>query len=318
MARIGPGGSTPFSFGEVIAGNNPDDLGKLRTYTCKNGIGNCKSSAGNRDVLDFPLLFTMQSVLNGSGGGSMRQLERASVDIIDGDPNDGTVGVQFVQNHDGVGAPPAANNIAYAHILTRSGYPIVYFNARQFSPPNFPREGRGDALGGQFGTLITTLVDIHDRYRRGRHLTRFVDDDVYAYELDRSMIVGLNDHKTFDANRTIQTSFPTGHAAGRTDRQPGGDQPAYRRIRRPGGYSDPERQERSGLRRLGAADAARSNRHRAVRHQPRRFRHRPRRRGGAEWNATDHASGADHGTFGDLDADLGRRGFGRPGPGAHR
>ena len=70
MARIGPGGSTPFSFGEVIAGNNPDELGKLRTYTCKNGIGNCKNNAGNRDVLDFPLLFTMQNVLNGSGGGA--------------------------------------------------------------------------------------------------------------------------------------------------------------------------------------------------------------------------------------------------------
>lgn len=225
MARIGPGGSTPFSFGEVIAGNNPSDLGKLRTYTCKNGIGNCKSSAGNRDVLDFPLLFTMQSVLNGTGGGSMRQLERASVDIIDGDPNDGTVGVQFVQNHDEVGATPAANNIAYAHILTRSGYPIVYFNARQFSPPNFPREGRGDALGGQSGTLITTLVDIHDRYRRGRHLTRFVDDDVYVYELDQSMIVGLNDHKTFGANRSIKTSFPTGTRLVELSGNPGATNP---------------------------------------------------------------------------------------------
>ena len=70
MARIGPGGSTPFSFGEVIAGNNQDELAKLRTYTCKNGIGNCKNNAGNRDVLDFPLLFTMQNVLNGSGSGS--------------------------------------------------------------------------------------------------------------------------------------------------------------------------------------------------------------------------------------------------------
>ena len=150
----------------------------------------------------------MRNVLNGTGNGSMRALERASVDIVDGDPNHGSIGVQFVENHDGIGEPPAANNIASAHILTRNGYPIVYFNAREFTPPNFPREGRGDALGGQFGTIITTLVDIHHSYRRGRHLTRFIDEDVYVYELDRSMIVGLNDNKHFDADRTIQTSFP--------------------------------------------------------------------------------------------------------------
>ena len=57
---------------------------------------------------------------------------------------------------------------------------------------------------------MTTLVDIHHSYRRGRHLTRFIDEDVYVYELDRSMIVGLNDNKHFDADRTIQTSFPEG------------------------------------------------------------------------------------------------------------
>jgi alpha-amylase len=201
--HIGSGGTTPYSFGEVIAGGSADDLSKLRSYTRKDGFG-------NRDVLDFPLFFTMRNVLNGTGNGSMRALERASVDIVDGDPNDGSIGVQFVQNHDGIGEPPAASNIAYAHILTRNGYPIVYFNAREFTPPNFPREGRGDALGGQFGTIIATLVDIHHSYRRGRHLTRFIDDDVYVYELDRSMIVGLNDNKHFDADRTIQTSFPEG------------------------------------------------------------------------------------------------------------
>src|SRR5262249_27242496 len=103
--HIGSGGTTPYSFGEVIAGGSADDLSKLRSYTRKDGFG-------NRDVLDFPLFFTMRNVLNGTGNGSMRALERASADIVDGDPNDGSIGVQFVQNHDGIGEPPAANNIA--------------------------------------------------------------------------------------------------------------------------------------------------------------------------------------------------------------
>jgi hypothetical protein len=30
----------------------------------------------------------------------------------------------------------------------------------------------------------------------------------YVYELNRSMIVGLNDNKHFDADRTIQTLVP--------------------------------------------------------------------------------------------------------------
>jgi Alpha amylase, catalytic domain len=210
LFRIGPGGSTPFSFGEVIAGSSQDDINKLRAYTCKNGIGNCKDRLGNRDVLDFPLYFKMHEVLNGSGNGNMGDLVNASVDGIDGDANDGTIGVLFVSNHDDGAPPPAADNIAYAHILTRTGYPIVYFNALDVQPRNFPRDGRGDALGGQFGTLITTLVDIHDEYARGRYLFRHADGDAYIYERDRALIVGLNDDKTFDADRTVQTSFPGG------------------------------------------------------------------------------------------------------------
>jgi hypothetical protein len=211
--HIGPGGSTPYSFGEVIAGSSQDDMNKLRAYTCKNGIGNCKDKLGNRDVLDFPLHFRMREVLNGSGNGNMGDLVNASVDGIDGDANDGTVGVEFVSNHDDLAPPPAADNIAYAHILSRTGYPIVYFNALDFEPRNFPRDGRGDALGGQFGTLITNLVDIHHQYARGRYIFRHVDSDAYIYERDQALIVGLNDHKTFDPDHpdhTIQTSFPGG------------------------------------------------------------------------------------------------------------
>ena len=198
---IGPGGSTPYSFGEVIERH---DFDLLRAYTRKDGFG-------NRDVLDFPLYYTMRDVLSANGYGDMRLLERASVDGMDGDPNDGSRGVMFVSNHDEHAPPPAADNLAYAHILTRSGYPIVYFNALEFGTDrHFPTRGRGDALGGQFGTILTKLVDIHNEYAHDRHITRLVDNDVYIYERDQALIVGLNDNEAFDADRTIQTSFPGG------------------------------------------------------------------------------------------------------------
>jgi alpha amylase-like protein len=199
---IGPNGSTPFSFGEVVERNNQD---LLRAYTRKNNFA-------NRDLLDFPLYFTMREILNAHGIGDMRLLENASVDAIDGRPNDGSRGVMFVSNHDELAPPPANDNLAYAHILSRTGFPVVYFNALEFGKGrHFPTRGRGDALGGEFGEIITRLVDIHHEYARGPHITRLTDNDVYIYERDQALIVGLNDNETFDADRhDVQTSFPGG------------------------------------------------------------------------------------------------------------
>lgn len=148
------------------------DLDLLRAYFRRDGVG-------NRDLLDFPLYFTMREVFNANGFGDMRLLERASVDRLDGDPNDGSIGVTFVQNHDELAPPPRSDNIAYAHILTRPAHPIVYFNALGFGEGrSFPIRGRGDALGGEFGDRVTRLVDIHNEYARGRYITRLVDNDV--------------------------------------------------------------------------------------------------------------------------------------------
>jgi alpha-amylase len=119
MHRIGPRGTTPYSFGEVIERYNHDFL---RAYRRKDGFG-------NRDLLDFPLYYTAREVFNADGFGDMRLLERASVDAIDGDPNDGSTGVMFVSNHDEHAPPPEKDNIAYAHILTRTGHPVFYYNA---------------------------------------------------------------------------------------------------------------------------------------------------------------------------------------------
>lgn len=191
----GPGGSTPFSFGEVFDGN----FGLLASYTRKDGFG-------NRDVLDFPLFFRMRDVLSANGFGDMRALEFASFDGSDGNANDGTRGVQFVSSHDN--GPPSADNIAYAHILTRAGFPVVYFNALEFGEGrDFPLRGRGDALGGQFGDLITRLVDIHHERARGAHRTRWIDSDVYLYERENALLVGLNDNGASAQTRTVDTAF---------------------------------------------------------------------------------------------------------------
>ncbi|MGC3966598.1 MAG: hypothetical protein QM775_04275 [Pirellulales bacterium] len=197
----GPNGSTPFSFGEV---SDEYNFELLRSYARKDNVG-------NRDLLDFRLHYNMKRIFGAHGFADMRLLEGASVDAIDGDPNDGSRGVTFVSNHDAFAAPPSKDNIAYAHILTRTGFPIVYFNALEFGEGrDFPIRGRGDALGGEFGATITKLVDINREYVRGRHITRFADGDVYVYERDQAVLIGLNDNEAFDADRTIQTSFPGG------------------------------------------------------------------------------------------------------------
>jgi hypothetical protein len=206
--------TTPYCFLEVFDGN----LGVQAGYVCKNGQGDCNTAdgvAGNRDTLDFPLYFKLRDELNGTGLGTWENIVGASVDaIFDGNPNNGTFGVQYVQSHDQFA--PAADNLAYAYLLTRTGSPIVYFQAGEFGSVDFPKGGRGDALGGQFGTLITTLVDVHNEYARGDYLERRDAgnpsfQDVLIYERSNACLVGLNDRQDggYD-QRTVATNFSPG------------------------------------------------------------------------------------------------------------
>ena len=106
--------------------------------------------------------------------------------------------------------------------------------AGEFSPPNFPREGRGDALGGQFGTLsqpssIFTIATGAAVTSRGSWTTTLrlryrPVDDCWP---ERPQDIRCQPHDP--------DVPPDGHAAGRTNRQPRGDQPAYRRT---GGRAD--------------------------------------------------------------------------------
>src|SRR5207253_2890047 len=82
---------------------------------------------------------------------------------------------------------------------------------------NFPQPGRGDALGGQFGSTITKLVDIRARYGNGNYIPRSLssattsDKEDLVYERNRSMIVALSNRldNGYD-NVTVQTSFHAG------------------------------------------------------------------------------------------------------------
>ena len=201
--------TTPFSFGEVFDGN----LGLLDDYVCKGGTGNCNSAGGvtgNRDVLDFPLFFALRDQLNGTGLGSWQNIVGSSVDaIFDGNANDGDFGVTFVHSHDNIGA--AADNVAHAYLLTRTGSPVVYFRADEWGDQSFPKPGRGDALGGQYGATLTSLIDVHNEYVRGAYLERWIDADILVFERDNTCLVGLSDRADagYDT-RTVATNFAAG------------------------------------------------------------------------------------------------------------
>ncbi len=192
---------TPLSFGEVFDG----DWGILAGYIRKDGFG-------NRDVLDFPLFFALRDQLSGTGFGVWSTIVTQTIDASDGGAQDGTRGVSFTRSHDS--QPGADDNLGHAFILTKPNLPVVYFNAGQFGSRPFPQPGRGDALGGQFGTIVTKLVDIRREYGRDAWVQRWLDNDVLVYERNNNLLIGLNDNgdtstTRFD-QRVVQTSFAPG------------------------------------------------------------------------------------------------------------
>lgn len=184
--------TTPFSFGEMVDGS----WDNLRRYHRRDGYG-------NRTVLDFPLKFAFNNNL-GNPSASLQAILGASADgIDDGNPLNGTAAVQFVQSHDTgfIGDPPNLQNVAYAFIMARKGYPVVYYNPREFLPTlgqrDFPNNNtRGDALG-LYGGLVERLVKINANFVAARggndHRSLWQDNDVVAYELNNTLVVGLCD-----------------------------------------------------------------------------------------------------------------------------
>jgi hypothetical protein len=191
-----------FSFSEVYDGNknllqqyirkdiNPADPGRI---------------GGNRDVLDFPLYFALDNNLTNNG------YQNNWNDVINaGMSNNGSEGVAFVSNQDVFA--PYLSNVAYAYTLLKPGNAEVYFNAKEFGNGRpFPKDGRGDALGGLYGNAITTLVNIRDTHPDGNYIQRDLEKETLIYERQDSALVILSNRMDsgYDS-RTVHTSFTPG------------------------------------------------------------------------------------------------------------
>ena len=221
-----------FSWCEVYDG----DQNYLQTFVVKTiDQNNPGRIGGNRDTLDFPLFFALHDNLTSNGfNNDWNNIRNASLDLHDDGLHNGSQGVMFAASHDNFGAD--LSNIAYAYVLMHPGNAIVYFNAHEFGDANarnFPKDGRGDALGGFYGNAIPGLVDIRNRYGRGNYVERWLEKENFAYERSGSCLVMLSNR--VDAgydSRTLLTNFTggthlielTGNAASNTS-NPFGDVP---------------------------------------------------------------------------------------------
>ncbi|WP_428390017.1 alpha-amylase family glycosyl hydrolase [Mucisphaera sp.] len=203
-----------FSFSET-GGDNRSEF--INSYIRKDiDNNNLNELGGNRDALDFGFFFAVRDNLSGNGiANDWRDVKNASFDVFDdGFANNGSQGVAFVQSHDD--GPAYLNNVAHAYMLMRPGQAIVYFNGEKLEDGfrDFPKPGRGDALGGVFGNQITTLTNIRNTHGRGNYLDRTPSGDekeILVFERENSAIVLLSNRLDagFDS-RTVQTAFAPG------------------------------------------------------------------------------------------------------------
>ncbi len=198
-----------FSFSESAS----TDRANLMSQFVRKDIGAIPASqiAGNRDALDFAQFWPIKNNLSSNGtANDFRSMAYAGLDVYDDGKVNGSSGVVFVQSHDDFG--PDMMNVAYAFSLMRPGNAIVYYNAYEHYDPlrSFPKPGRGDALGN-FGSTITTLVDLRNRYGRGDYRERFIEKENYAFERSNAALVMLSNRNDsgFDA-RTMAVDFALG------------------------------------------------------------------------------------------------------------
>ncbi|HAY78952.1 MAG TPA: hypothetical protein DCY79_04025, partial [Planctomycetaceae bacterium] len=201
-----------FSFSEVFDGDKAFQQSKIRKDIDPSNPGRV---GGNRDVLDFPLFFALNANLTNNGlTNDWRNIKNASQDFQDdGLANNGSQGVAFVNSHDEHGA--FLDNVAHAYVLMRPGNAAVYFNAEEFGQGrDFPKDGRGDALGGLYGDAITKLVNLRNTHGRGDYVDRTPvadEKEMLIFERSASSLTVLSNRLDggFDS-RTIQTDFLPG------------------------------------------------------------------------------------------------------------
>ena len=134
----------------------------------------------------------------------------ADLDNYDDGIRNGSAGVKFVQSHDDV--TPYLANVAHAYVLMLPGNAVVYFNVKEFGDNReFPKDGRGDALGGVYGDAITTLNRIRNSHGRGDYRQRYLSKELFAYERSGSSVVGLSNRLDEDYDEiTVDVDLPYG------------------------------------------------------------------------------------------------------------
>jgi hypothetical protein len=195
-----------FSYGEVFEGSRDILLGgadgnraTLNDNFFRKDINDADPGrvGGNRDVLDFAQAFALEenlkTFLNDWQQNDWRNVVNAGLDVYDDGFKNGSAGVMFVRSHDEFGTAFEADNVAHAYMLTHPGNSVVYFNGKEHGDNrDFPKDGRGDALGGVFGDTVTELVEIRNTHGRGNYFERHIDQHNLAYEREGSMLVLLN------------------------------------------------------------------------------------------------------------------------------
>lgn len=192
----------------------------------------------NRDVLDFSMWAAMARNMSGNGTqNNFFNIRSASLNAAINntlDPNianNGANGIGFVYNHDegisppGTGSSIVLDNVAHAWVLMRPGNAYVYYRSNEFDRTGnslfFLKQGRGDALGGTFGNIITNLLDLRNSYGRGDFLERYIDNAfsapqdqksaIYVFERKGAALVGLNvGYNEGSTSRTVNTTFQPG------------------------------------------------------------------------------------------------------------
>ena len=202
-------GSTQHVFGysEVFDGNTDYLNSFIRKDINPNDPG---TVGGNRDTLDFALFFAMKDNLNKNGYNNWYNVAYNNMDYADDHQMNGSAGVKFVTSHDEYGA--TLSNVAHAYMLMMPGNSVVYFNGKEFGDGrNFPKNGRGDALGGVWGNTITTLTNISNTHGRGDYRERWIDNNVFAFERSNASLVVLNNRNDGGTDaRTLRVDFAPG------------------------------------------------------------------------------------------------------------
>ena len=197
-----------FMYGEVFDTNRDLLQANIRKDINPNDLGRI---GGNRDVLDFAQAqaFRDNLTLNGLQN-NWQNVANAGMDVFDDGLHNGSQGVMFVGSHDEGG--PALTNVAHAFMLMHPGNAVVYLNGKEFGDNrDFPKDGRGDALGGVFGETITKLVEIRNSHGRGNYFERFLSKEELAYEREGSSIVLMSNRTDsgFD-DRRLDVNVPFG------------------------------------------------------------------------------------------------------------